>query len=158
MALGVVDGLEVVEVEEDERQRHAGAPRALQLAGDVLVEGAMVAQAGERIGDRHLGQALDLGEDGGIQAAAVAHDDRPEERDEQQRNEHRDRDGPVGAHLVAAQRGAVGEGRCARGGSLAVDDVREDAEHGVDRQWSNHRTRSRSFSSTALNSAWLALW
>jgi hypothetical protein len=106
----VVDRLEVVEVEEDQSQRHPGAARALQLARDVLVEGAVVAQARERIGDRHLGQALDLGGDGRVDAPAVAHDDRSEERDQQQGDPDADRDGPVGAHLVAAQRGAVSEG------------------------------------------------
>ena len=61
VAVRVVDGLEVVDVDEHERQRHAGAGHDLQLARDVLVEGAVVAQAGERVGDGHLGQALDLG-------------------------------------------------------------------------------------------------
>ena len=45
VAVGVVDRLEVVEVEQDQRQRHPGAAHALQLARDVLVEGAVVAQA-----------------------------------------------------------------------------------------------------------------
>ena len=69
---------------------------------------------------------------GRVEAAAVAHDDGSEERDQQQREGDGDRDGPVGAHLVAAQRGAMGERGGARGGRLAVDDVGEDAEDGID--------------------------
>ena len=51
----VVDLLEAVEVEQDERQRVAGAADALQLAGEVLLEGAVVAQPGQRVGDRDAG-------------------------------------------------------------------------------------------------------
>ena len=105
---------------------------ALQLASEVLVEGAMVAQARERIGDRHLGQALDLGGDGRVEAAPVAHDDGAEERDQEQREENRD--AMVRLARTSSPRNAAlwREGRGARGRRLAVDDVREDAEDGVD--------------------------
>ena len=43
-------------------------PTRCELAGEVLLEGAVVAQAGERVGHRDLGQALDLGRAGRRQA------------------------------------------------------------------------------------------
>ncbi len=46
---GVVEPLQVVEVEDDERQRAAGAGRVGDLAGQLLLEGAVVAQAGQRV-------------------------------------------------------------------------------------------------------------
>ena len=111
VAVRVVDGLEVVDVEEQERQRHAGARERPAARARGLVEGAMVAQPGERVGDGHLGQALDLGRAGRVEAAAVAHDDGAEEREQQQPDGDDDRDGAVGAHLVAAQRGAAASAR-----------------------------------------------
>ena len=56
----VVDRLQPVEVEHDERQRDAGAPDALELARQVLLEGAVVAQAGERVGDGDLREPREL--------------------------------------------------------------------------------------------------
>ena len=49
MAFPVVDDLEVVEVDEQECQRHLVAPEELQLAVELLLEGAVVAKAGEAI-------------------------------------------------------------------------------------------------------------
>jgi hypothetical protein len=121
-------------VEEHERKRDAGARDHLQLAGHVPLEGAVVAQPGERIGDGHLGEALDLGRAGGVEAAAVAHDDGAEEREQQQPHGDRDGDRLVGAGLVAAQRGALSQRASAGGAGLARDDVREDPEDGVDRR------------------------
>ena len=65
MAVGVVDGLEVVEVEDDEGQEVPVAPGALDLAVEALREGAPVRQAGERVGlgqPRQLGARLGVGD------------------------------------------------------------------------------------------------
>ena len=45
----VIDGLEFVEVEQDEADRNAVALRVLHLAVELLLEGPMVAESGERI-------------------------------------------------------------------------------------------------------------
>ena len=69
----VVDRLEVVDVEQRERERPLVAQRAGELLAQALVEGAVVGQARERIGGRLLdedrvglgvghGQADELGE------------------------------------------------------------------------------------------------
>ena len=50
----VVDRLEVVDVEQRERERPLVAQRARELLAQALVEGAVVGQAGERIGGRLL--------------------------------------------------------------------------------------------------------
>src|SRR5438477_360366 len=50
----VVDGLEVVDVEGDERYLAALAPCARQLDPEALLEGAVVEQSRERIPDRLL--------------------------------------------------------------------------------------------------------
>ncbi len=52
MAVGVVDGLEVVEVEHDQPERMVIAPNLLDLGGQQLLEAAVVGQPGQLIGDR----------------------------------------------------------------------------------------------------------
>jgi hypothetical protein len=52
VALGVVDALEVVEVEHRQRERHAVAPRARDLGGESLLEAAAVERAGQRVAAR----------------------------------------------------------------------------------------------------------
>ena len=54
MAFAVVDDLEVVEVDEQQRDRHLVASVELQLAVQLLLEGAMVAEAGETVVQRVL--------------------------------------------------------------------------------------------------------
>ena len=56
VAVGVVDALEVVEVEQHQRQRGAGAQRAGGLLVQALLEGAVVRQLGERVGGGEAGQ------------------------------------------------------------------------------------------------------
>jgi hypothetical protein len=128
----VVGGLELVDVHDDERDGLAGAPRALELAGEVLLEGAVVAQAGERVGHSDLRQALDLGRAGGGEAAAQEeHQPRQEDEDgdaERERERARGQD----VALNGAQVGAIGEAGGGRGARLAGDAVLEHAEHGVD--------------------------
>ena len=50
VALGVVDRLEVVEVDQHQRHRRAIALRGVDLAIELLLEGPMVAEPGQRIG------------------------------------------------------------------------------------------------------------
>ena len=52
----VVDHLEVIDVDEDDRERRLVAAVPLHLAPDDLVEEAAVARAGQRVGDHRLAQ------------------------------------------------------------------------------------------------------
>ena len=131
-------------------------PTRLQLAREVLLEGAVVAQPGERVGDGHLGQALDLGRAGGVEAAAVAHDDGAEEGEQQQPDARRRRRSCGSRAPRRGAGGALGERDCAGGGGLAVDDVREHAEDRIDRLVVEAGRAPASPSSTASKSAWLA--
>ena len=54
VTLGVVDDLEVVEVEEQQRDRHLVTAVDLQLPVELLLEGAMVAEAGQAVVERIL--------------------------------------------------------------------------------------------------------
>ena len=130
VAVRVVGELEVVDVEQRERERLAGAPDAPELTGEVLLEGAVVAQAGERVGHRDLGQARDLGRARRRQARA-----QPQEQ-AGQGGEQADADGEGEGRrdedvaLQAARLGGVrepGGGRSARGAGDAV------LEHAVGR-------------------------
>ena len=50
----VVQPLEVVDVDQQDRERLAGALDALDLAREVVLEEAVVVQLGEAVGDREL--------------------------------------------------------------------------------------------------------
>ena len=67
MAERVVDGLEVVDVEEDERQPVVVAAGALDLGAQLLRERLVVEQLGERVEPRPLGElgggAVEVGDD-----------------------------------------------------------------------------------------------
>ena len=58
VAEAVVDRLEVVDVDEHQRQRAAVAQRALGLLGEALVERAAVGEPGQRVGQRLRREAL----------------------------------------------------------------------------------------------------
>ena len=58
VAAGVVDALELVDVDQHERERRAVAARALDHPGDGLLERAVVAEAGEAVAQRRLAGAL----------------------------------------------------------------------------------------------------
>ena len=58
VAVGVVDRLEAVEVDEQQRQRAAVAVDQLQLAVERLVEVAEVVERRDLVGDRHLARLL----------------------------------------------------------------------------------------------------
>ena len=70
VALVVVDHLEIVEVDEQQRHRHLVTSEEVQLPVELLLEGAVVAQAGEAVVERvlaslpieHLELGLGLGE------------------------------------------------------------------------------------------------
>ena len=69
VTVGVVDRLEVVEIEIDERQRVFLAPRPDRLGGEDLVEAAMVGQPGEGVCDRQVAKPRLLAVDQPKQAA-----------------------------------------------------------------------------------------
>ena len=50
----VVDALEVVDVDQQERQRRAAPDGALELAGELLLERSVVAEAGQAVEQRIL--------------------------------------------------------------------------------------------------------
>ena len=59
VAVGVVDALEVVDVDHQHQRRLAGAGDAVDLAGQRQLELAPVGQAGQRVAARQLAQAVD---------------------------------------------------------------------------------------------------
>ena len=61
MAVRVVDRLEVIEVEEDQRQRPLVAARTLELALQLLVELALVEDLGQAVADGQLIERLVVG-------------------------------------------------------------------------------------------------
>ncbi len=132
VAVLVVDGLEVVEVDEHERERRRGAADALELAREVLVERAVVAQPGERVGDGDLRQALELGRARRVEPAPEAQDDQRERGEQREADAERDPDRALGPHALRAHGGAVGERARLGGAGLAGDRVLEDAEDRVD--------------------------
>src|SRR5213596_2492176 len=58
VAAGVVDGLEAVDVGEEDRQREIVAPRAVELLGERLRQPAAVRETGERVGGGELLEPL----------------------------------------------------------------------------------------------------
>ena len=82
MAEAVVDPLEVVDVEEAERDERVGLVGERQLALEPLVEVAVVAEAGQRIGEREPHRA-----EGAVRRALVERDrdERAGERGEEER-------------------------------------------------------------------------
>jgi hypothetical protein len=58
VAAGVVDPLELVDVDQHERERGAVAPGALDHARDSLLERAVVAEPGQAVAQRRLARAL----------------------------------------------------------------------------------------------------
>ena len=71
VAVRVVERLEIVEIDQHQGQRQARAPGVLQLAREVLVKHAMVAQARERIRAGHLRQTLELLDAGRVEPAPL---------------------------------------------------------------------------------------
>jgi hypothetical protein len=130
VAVGIVDGLELVEVHEHERERLAGAPGALELAREVLLERAVVAQAGERVRHRDLRQPLDLGAAGGFEPAAEAQEQPGKPREEPEAGGEGEGDDREGRALGASEPGAVGQ---AGGGGLVGAPGDRVLEHAVDR-------------------------
>ena len=59
MAIGVVDGLEVVDVQHQQQGGFAGAGDAVDLRLQHMVELAPVVQAGQGVAQRQLAQAVD---------------------------------------------------------------------------------------------------
>ena len=71
VAVGVVDALEVIDVDHQDQRRLAGARDAIDLARQRELEVAPVRQAGERIAARELAEAVDHRlQPGGVAGAA----------------------------------------------------------------------------------------
>src|SRR3954447_4662531 len=109
VAVGLVDRLELVDVHEHERDRLAGPPAALELASEVLLEGAVVAQARERVAHRDLREALDLGAAGVLEPAAEAKQHAREPDEQGEAGGEGERRGGQRRALDAAQPARVGE-------------------------------------------------
>ena len=62
VAVAVVDGLEVVQVQEHERERVADAVGAAPLERELLVEGAPVREAGQAVDGRLRGDPAEVAE------------------------------------------------------------------------------------------------
>jgi hypothetical protein len=59
MAVGVVDALEVIDVEQQQQRRLAGTRHAIDLAAQARFEAAAVGQTGQRIAARQVAQRID---------------------------------------------------------------------------------------------------
>ena len=80
MTAPVIDGLELVEVDEQQRQRHSVPLRGLDLPIELFVERAVIAEAGERVAQR-IGQGslvtnLEIGLNGDERGDDSTHRDR----------------------------------------------------------------------------------
>src|SRR5205809_7979259 len=60
VAEAVVDPLEVVDVEEAQRQRRPTLARTIELVANSLVEVPVIAEPGERVGERKSHRPIDL--------------------------------------------------------------------------------------------------
>ena len=107
-------------------------PTRCKLACEVLLERAVVAQPGERVGDRDMGQARDLAGPRGVKAAAEAHEDQREAGEQGDADGERDRDRAARVRQVLAQRRAVLQRLRGRLLRLLVDHVLEHAEDRID--------------------------
>ena len=116
VAMGVVHGLEAVEVDEDERERHLVALRCLGQPIELLLEGPMVAELCqrilERLGHRHLVCDLELG------AGPLQRRDGKVDEPDPDRHRHEEREAP-GQHRT------VGEERATRHAAGEAGDDRE---------------------------------
>ena len=102
MAVGVVDALEVVDVDRDDRQRALLADRARDLGVEALRQPAAVQQAGQGIDARLRGQARD--------EPLVARRQRPHDGpDDRGRDDDVDTSGRIVPSDIVEQRGAVGD-------------------------------------------------
>ena len=109
MAERVVDLLQPVEVEHDDAEAGAGACAARDLASQVFVEGAVVPEPGEAVGERFLREARELLLAGALDPSPVADhpagdDERgqqPEAEEERERGQLRELE-PVGRPALRA--------------------------------------------------------
>ena len=158
VALRVVERLEVVEVDQRQGQRQAGAPGVLQLAREVLMKDAVVAQARERVRAGHLGQARRPRRRARRRAAgrSARRWRRRTRAARARRATAREIARFARASSCAARRSGRARGRSRRppGGRRRL---RGSRRPGRSAAWSKASTRSWSLSSTASKSAWLAL-
>ena len=90
VAVRVVERLEIVEVDQRQGQRQARARGVLQLAREVLMKYAVVAQAGERIRAGHLREALKLLCAGSVEPASLRAQQQTEQREDARRGHDHD--------------------------------------------------------------------
>jgi len=117
----VVHDLELIQVEQDQRERSGSPSEPGDGAREVLLEGSVVAQSGQRIARRELRQRRDLSLPGARQPAAEPEQDGSEGHDQRQpEGEHRsDRVGSV-AFLVPQLR-RLGQRHSGSRRALGVD-------------------------------------
>jgi hypothetical protein len=102
VAVGIVRLLEPVQVEQRQRQLGAGLGGVVEVALQVLLEGAVVAEAGQAVGECGALQPLQLALPDPLQPFAVSHGRRG--RGQQQDAERDGEDGDGDHHTLAAAR------------------------------------------------------
>src|SRR5207245_11551166 len=77
MAVAVVDGFQAIQIEKQDSERAAGAVGALGFVFEDVEEAAVVGEAGERVADGHVANALEeagVFQKGAAESDGVAHD------------------------------------------------------------------------------------
>ena len=118
VAVRVVVRLEIVEIDQHQGQRQARARGVLQLAREILVEHAVVAQAGERIRAGHLRQTLELLGPRRVEPAPLRAQQQAEQREDARRGHDHDHRAPDDGVQLRAR--VLAEFACAVGGGIGV--------------------------------------
>ena len=152
MAVGIVVALEVVQVDQQQRQRRALARSATGLALQHLVKAAAVGQARQLVlGGQHLQPAIGVqqflarADQGALGARTQPHrgrqapaDQRNRQKQPQHHGQRQQRLPPPGAQCLIAAQGHRGHQRIALAAQKGVDSFRA-VQQGAERRRARHR-------------------